>query len=325
MFKRALISVCIPVFKTEALLKSCIDSVLAQDFFGIEIIVVDDGSVPDKGMPKVYDIVQKVKYSSKIPIKLIEHSKNLGLVEARRSAVYSAKGQYIFNLDSDDTLPHDALKKLYSVAQSTGADIVQGRSNFVGDVLPQVVEKRQKQIEEKFIGFLDTKDNQNLILDKYLLEQKISGYLWGKLIKRDVYIQAFSRIPPVFCNFADDVIQSIWIYKYAKSFVGITDRVYNYSLSGGITSKRQIDSLEKWEQVCTTASVFTAIISECENENPFTASQMDSIKLLCQKYVANNLIQLKSVVVPELQVQAKELLCEYWGQDLVEYIEEKMK
>jgi len=321
-----LISICIPVFKTEALLESCIASVIAQDFKQMEIIIVDDCSIPDQGLLPVSKIVKKLKKTTKLPLKLLQHSTNQGLVEARRTAIYAAKGEYIFNLDSDDTLPPNAIKTLFDVAQKTNADIIQGMPYITGNASPEILKKREDEMSNGFVGTLTNEGTINHILNSYILEHKISGYLWGKLIRREVYLEALNRIPPIACTFAEDVIQSLWIYHFAKSFVGLADKVYNYSIQSGISSKTIITDLLRWEKVCTTASVFTAIITECEeNGNPFTEEQMDALRILCQKYVANNLLQLEKAVAPEIKEDAYKLLCFYWGEDLVETIKAKLE
>lgn len=323
IFSKIKISVCIPVYRTEALLEKCIASVLAQDFNQIELIVVNDASNPDSGQENVSAIIKRVKKSSKIPVKLINHSENLGLVEARRSAVFAAKGEYIFNLDSDDTIPSDALSSLYKIAQETNADIIQGKLKVYGNVEESILKKRQAPFDCIYTDKIDSYES-SLILDYFLVEKKINSYLCGKLIRRSVYENAFYRIPSVWCTFAEDLLQSVWIFYYASSYIGTDKVVYYYDIENGISSRTMIKDLSRWEKVCSTSSVFAAIAAECENENPFTDKQLDSIKMLCQKYVANNLLQLEKAVVPELQKEARVMLEEYWGKDLVDYVEKKV-
>ena len=62
----------------------------------------------------------------------LEHRKNLGLVEARRTAVNAASGEYIAFADSDDELPLAALRILYDAAAASGADIVHGKAAVFG-------------------------------------------------------------------------------------------------------------------------------------------------------------------------------------------------
>jgi hypothetical protein len=41
-------------------------------------------------------------------------------------------------------------------------------------------------------------------------------------------------------------------------------------------------------------------------------------------YLGNNIKQMRVTVIPELQQQAHELLCEYWGESFVKRVEEKL-
>ena len=135
MFKKAKIkvSVCIPVCGTEKYLAACLESVALQDFDWLEIIVVDDGGVWNAGRKsetakQILKEFCKTHKKQKIPLNFIKHEKNKGLVEARRSAVLEAKGDFIIFLDSDDTLPLGAIKVLYENAEKTDADIVHGKA-----------------------------------------------------------------------------------------------------------------------------------------------------------------------------------------------------
>ena len=86
------VSICIPVFKTEELLEEALQSVLQNDVEhvskNVEVIIVNDGSTSTnlQGL-SCKQIVKKFKKNTKIKINYIEHSQNMGLVEARRSAV----------------------------------------------------------------------------------------------------------------------------------------------------------------------------------------------------------------------------------------------
>lgn len=92
-----LISIIIPVYKVECFLEECIDSVLAQSYGNIEIILVNDGS-PDK-CPQICDRYKSLHDN----IKVI-HKQNGGLSSARNAGLEIASGEYIIFLDSDDVL-----------------------------------------------------------------------------------------------------------------------------------------------------------------------------------------------------------------------------
>lgn len=112
-------SVIIPVYNVEKFINECVDSVLAQTFKDIEIILIDDGSPDD--CPRICNEYAKENQC----IKVI-HKKNGGLSDARNHGIDAAKGKYLLFLDSDDYWDDiDALKKIYHlICEKENCDIV---------------------------------------------------------------------------------------------------------------------------------------------------------------------------------------------------------
>lgn len=104
--KTPLISVIIPIYKVEKYLKECVDSVLAQTYTNLQIILVDDGSPDDCG--KICD-----EYAQKDSRVVVIHKENGGLSDARNAGLEVAKGDYISFVDSDDIVHPDFLSYLY--------------------------------------------------------------------------------------------------------------------------------------------------------------------------------------------------------------------
>lgn len=89
------LSVIIPVYKVEAYLRQCVDSVLHQQLDDYELILVDDGS-PD-ACPQICD-----EYAERYQQIRVIHKPNGGLSSARNAGLCEAAGQYIMFMDSDD-------------------------------------------------------------------------------------------------------------------------------------------------------------------------------------------------------------------------------
>lgn len=115
------ISVIVPVYNTEKYLSRCLDSIIAQTFKNIEIIIVNDGS-PDGSMAIINNYASK--YNN---IKVIE-KENQGLAEARRSGINIATGDYIMHVDSDDWIPKNAIELLYNKCIEYDLDYARGAS-----------------------------------------------------------------------------------------------------------------------------------------------------------------------------------------------------
>lgn len=101
------ISVVIPVYKSEKYLEKCVDSVLKQVFVDFEILLVNDGS-PDR-CGEICDALCRVDKR----VRVI-HQENKGVTRARAEGVKQARGEWVCFVDSDDTLPPDALFLLSS-------------------------------------------------------------------------------------------------------------------------------------------------------------------------------------------------------------------
>ena len=113
------VTVVVPVYNTDQYLSECIESVLAQSVGPCQLILVDDGSTDDS-----WAIIQKYAAEHDRVLALRQDRKRQGA--ARNLALQHAKGRYISFLDSDDTLPVDALKHMVEAAEQYASDMVCG-------------------------------------------------------------------------------------------------------------------------------------------------------------------------------------------------------
>lgn len=112
-----MVSVIIPVYKTEKYLEATVNSVLNQTYKNIEIILVNDGS-PDN-CPQLCDMLAE-KYDC---IKVV-HKENGGLSSARNTGIENATGEYLYFLDSDDTIIDCAIADMVEIAENENSDVV---------------------------------------------------------------------------------------------------------------------------------------------------------------------------------------------------------
>ena len=112
-----LITVIVPVYNVEKYLRECIDSILAQTYPNVELILVDDGSKDNSG--KICD-----EYATTNPNVIVIHSKNGGLSAARNKGLDKARGEFIMFVDSDDFIDSNTIDALYELYCCYGADVV---------------------------------------------------------------------------------------------------------------------------------------------------------------------------------------------------------
>ena len=109
-----LVTVVVPNFNGANYLRDSIDSVLAQDYTNLEVIVVDDGST---------DASITILESYAGNITLVKQS-NKGSAAARNSGISQAKGEFIALLDSDDVWIENKLSTQMSLLEEQGLDLV---------------------------------------------------------------------------------------------------------------------------------------------------------------------------------------------------------
>ncbi|MDT8861090.1 glycosyltransferase family 2 protein [Alkalihalobacillus sp. MEB130] len=111
------VSIIVIAYNIEGYIEKCLNSVIKQTYNEIEIIVVNDGST-DSTLDKIiaFSIIDN-------RIKII-NKKNSGAMEARKSGLDIAKGEYILFVDGDDWIHKETIELLYNRAKDTDADIV---------------------------------------------------------------------------------------------------------------------------------------------------------------------------------------------------------
>ncbi len=135
--KHPKVSVIIPVYNVDRYLAQCLDSVMTQTLGDIEIICVNDGS-----FDRSHEILETYAAADNRFV-LLNHKNNKGLPSARNTGLDSAKGKFIFFIDSDDFLEcSDALETLYNTALEDQADEV------IGGVM-----KWNQETDERFYGW----------------------------------------------------------------------------------------------------------------------------------------------------------------------------
>lgn len=105
-----LLSIIIPVYRTEQTLDRCVESITCQDFQDWELLLVDDGS-PDNA-PALCDA-----WAARDARIHAFHKPNGGLSDARNFGIQHSHGDYIAFVDSDDSIERGTLSAVISAIQ----------------------------------------------------------------------------------------------------------------------------------------------------------------------------------------------------------------
>ena len=99
------VSVIVPVYNAEKYLCKCVDSIVAQTYPNLEILLIDDGST-DKS-PEICD-----EYQERNKIIKVIHKKNGGVSSARNVGIEISTGKYVCFIDADDYVDRELVFKL---------------------------------------------------------------------------------------------------------------------------------------------------------------------------------------------------------------------
>lgn len=121
------ISIIVPVYNVEKYLHCCVDSILAQTFTDIEVLLVDDGSTDSSGA-----ICRE--YAHQDSRVRVFHKANGGVSSARNLGLDNATGKWIMFVDSDDKVAPEICERLLEKAMD-GCLPICAYFNWVDDMV----------------------------------------------------------------------------------------------------------------------------------------------------------------------------------------------
>lgn len=228
-----LITIIVPVYKVEEYLVRCVDSILAQTYANLEIILVDDGSPDNSG--KICDA-----YAEKDDRIKVIHKENGGLSDARNAGIAQASGSYLTFLDSDDWIHESYIAYLYGLLRDNAAEI--SLCKFLKVINEEVPIEPSE-------GKVDVLSN-DAVLERYIdLGDVFHPQLvmaCGKLFKAEL----FDTIRFPVGRLHEDEFTTYKLFHYAKKTVLSTKPLYYYwqredSIMGlGFKTKNKLDYLD---------------------------------------------------------------------------------
>ena len=193
-----LVSIIVPVYKVESYLDDCIKSIIGQSFKEFELILIDDGS-PDN-CPAMCDA-----WAEKDARLKVVHKKNGGVGSARNEGLNIASGEWVWFIDSDDTIELNSLA-LLSEMFSHKPDLI-------------IFNKEKNEVYHKDGRFFD----------EYYFKYRFGFEPWNKLYKLSI-IRTNSLWFDTEEKIGEDLLFNIQYYKYAQNYMFTDLKLYNYTV-----------------------------------------------------------------------------------------------
>ena len=221
--KNPAVSIVIAMYNAERYIESCLQSLLNQTFQDYEVIVINDCSNDNSAT-----IVKNIADQFGGKLTLLKTKRNSGTPGLPRNiAIKSARGKYLYFLDSDDLLMKTALEELVAIAEQTNAEVLHAEKYY------EMIDGSNKISLQTFQQppYVDkpTPETDDLgdRVERFT-QKKFLWNVWSKLIRRDFWNKNKLLFPNM--TSFEDLIVTFCCMIRAKNYVRIPNAFYIYRL-----------------------------------------------------------------------------------------------
>lgn len=215
------VSVIVPVHNAEKTLSRCVESILAQSYKNLEVILVNDGST-DRSLEICQSLVNMDNR-----VVVIDKNRD-GVSSARNSGLKATTGDFIQFVDADDTLKPNMTENLVETMLKTNADVVICGYDRVSS--KSVNAKRPKSaIYSETSAFKDT------FVELY--KGAFFNAPWNKLYRRDKIKGLFDEN----ISMGEDLLFNLAYFSNCNKISVISDNLYNYNVASQVSLAAKFD------------------------------------------------------------------------------------
>lgn len=222
MNEKPLVSVIVPVYNAEHCVSDCVESILAQTYVNLEVLLIDDGSTDN-----TLDLLNRIASKDSRVRVLTKH--NGGVSSARNLGLDNALGDFFGFVDADDTVEPDMFEVLLSACLNTGSEVAccgfnreSRESRFSAcrkDGTPSLMNR-----EEFLLGVITGSKDGRLI----------GGYLCNKLFAKSLLQRARLEVGRVIC---EDLLYVLGVGQHVDKACCVSGAFYNYNVTAGSATR----------------------------------------------------------------------------------------
>lgn len=207
-----LVTLIIPIYNAERYLRRCLDSVAAQTFGDMEVLLMNDGS-KDRSSAICREYEERDARFRTID------KENSGVSDTRNQGMQLARGKYLQFMDSDDWLTPDATQSLVEAAEKDQCDMV--IADFYRVNGEHYVEKQHIRDEKVMNREAFAMEMANDPADFYY------GVMWNKLYRREV-VEQHGLCCDTSMNWCEDFVFNLSFIRYGERFRALQKPIYYY-------------------------------------------------------------------------------------------------
>ena len=303
------IAICLSAFNMEKLIEKNLFSILNQSFQDFEIIIVNDASEDE-----TENIIKKMQLVDD-RIKLISHSKNLGVYRSRIESILNSKSKFILLMDPDDMYMNENLfQDLYNINMEQNLDIIEFSvfQRYEGRNKINYPRNDNERHYHKFVKDIIYQPELSNILfylpgtNKY--SSLICRNIWNKLIRKDIFIQINNYLGKdyyhKFIISTDDMLINIISYQFANNYTNKDIPGYLYTIRKDSSSKG--DGSKKLEEIRAMNylfyfKLFYKYIQDYNKDINFLFYEMNSLNEYILELKESKMIHYKQIQINLIQ------------------------
>lgn len=230
-----LLSVCVAIYNVSRYLEECLTSLSRIKVDGIEFLLINDGSTDNSRL-----ICEKF-VNTDPRFRLINHLDNLTLIQARRTGIKNAKGEYLFFLDGDDKIITEVFEELLYQIKNKKVDILQFGVSCFG-----LAKYNPKMYDKSFAIKLESKDlTLDQIRREIFVHRSIPWNIFNKIYRRKIAERCLAATENIYLTSGEDAILTFLVTHIASSYSQVSLNVYRYRIGSGISKGNE--TIEKFK------------------------------------------------------------------------------
>ena len=283
------VTIGIPVYNSEKYLKETLESALSQTFPSIEYLIMDDCST-DTSMAIVQAYQQTHPRGEHI--RIVHQPRNMGIGIARNRIIDEAQGQYLYFLDADDLITHDAISLLHENAIQNDAEMVYASheriEEFDGNHNTTVFQHAKR-------NFTQENEFANYAYEEY---GRLPAPVWNILFRMEVFRKNQLRFADT--NFWEDFTFHMDLPSYVTRVSMLPDITYKYICrSGSLSNFQKRTHIDKQEIEKTIAAVEHVKANSYRiADKPYFPLRMCKVMLTCF-FMVCHIIQKQEYIEPK--------------------------
>lgn len=275
-----LISIIVPTYNNEKYIKDCLESLIKQTYYNIEIIVINDGSTDN-----TYNILKQYEEKDN-RIKIINRD-NSGVSRTRNIGMDIAKGQFITFVDADDWVETNFIEELYKCAIENNSDIV--RCNYYKVLNSKKSVMKIKDVEYKKYNI----DNINIPISNFIVPQNGNENFVMLLMIKNTKEKVYFRENIIYL---EDMLYYFDLLCFRKNIAFLDKELYNYRINNNSVTNNSSKNIELIEQLFKVREMVfqkldeNLIINDKENlKRKFNGVCLNILCVRLGRYVRNGI------------------------------------